>query len=59
MGGGYGAFLVKPVTKSMIVDTLVNVFAQDSHETTASAEGAQAERLQGARLLPLRRSGCR
>ncbi len=45
-------FLVKPVTKSMIVDTLVNVFAAESGETTAAAaQGAQATPLRGARIL--------
>ena len=34
-------FLVKPVTKSMIVDTLVNVFA-DSEEETSTAGGGRA-----------------
>ena len=45
-------FLVKPVTKSMIVDTLVNVFADASgEETSTAAEGDQATRLRGARIL--------
>ena len=35
-------FLVKPVTKSMIVDTLVNVFADDGEEAAAAGEGEQA-----------------
>ncbi|MEO8426138.1 MAG: response regulator [Verrucomicrobiota bacterium] len=46
-------FLVKPVTKSMIVDTLVNVFAE-SEESSARggpAEGEQASLLKGARIL--------
>ena len=43
-------FLVKPVTKSMIVDTLVNVFAHASEETVAVAEGEQMV-LRGARIL--------
>ena len=44
-------FLVKPVTKSMIVDTLVNVFAQEGEEGGPVVEGHQAERLRGARIL--------
>ena len=43
-------FLVKPVTKSMIVDTLVNVFAAPG-EHTAAAEAGQETRLRGARIL--------
>ena len=44
-------FLVKPVTKSMIVDTLVNVFAEDGAEDTSHGEGARDARLHGARIL--------
>ena len=44
-------FLVKPVTKSMIVDTLVNVFADASEDERAAAEAEQATRLRGARIL--------
>ncbi|MFL5240387.1 MAG: response regulator [Rhizomicrobium sp.] len=44
-------FLVKPVTKSAIVDTLVNVFAIDSDETLTSDEGDRAVPLRGARIL--------
>ncbi len=44
-------FLVKPVTKSMIVDTLVNVFSQEADEGSAGTEGEQALRLRGARIL--------
>jgi len=44
-------FLVKPVTKSMIVDTLVNVFAQEGEAAGATMEGEQAMRLRGARVL--------
>jgi len=44
-------FLVKPVTKSMIVDTLVNVFAMGEEGAGPAAEGQQAERLRGARVL--------
>jgi two-component system sensor histidine kinase/response regulator len=43
-------FLVKPVTKSMIVDTLVNVFAHDERETRTAAV-PQTTRLAGARIL--------
>jgi len=44
-------FLLKPVTRSMIVDTLVNVFADDPGTTDKAAEGEQDTRLRGARLL--------
>jgi len=44
-------FLVKPVTKSMIVDTLVNVFAHSEAETAASSGGEETARLRGARIL--------
>ena len=44
-------FLVKPVTKSMIVDTVVNVFAEGGDETQEAEEGAPEERLRGARIL--------
>jgi signal transduction histidine kinase/DNA-binding response OmpR family regulator/HPt (histidine-containing phosphotransfer) domain-containing protein/HAMP domain-containing protein len=44
-------FLVKPVTKSMIVDTLVNVFAESRETRTAGAEAAQDTKLAGARIL--------
>jgi len=44
-------FLLKPVTKSMIVDTLVNVFADGVVEVRGAAEGEQASRLRGARVL--------
>ncbi|HZN56808.1 MAG TPA: PAS domain S-box protein [Planctomycetota bacterium] len=43
-------FLLKPVTKSMIVDTLVNVFGRGTEETSLAVEG-QEERLRGARIL--------
>ena len=42
-------FLVKPVTKSMLVDTLVNVFADGGEDLRALADGEQASRLRGAR----------
>ncbi|HEX7262438.1 MAG TPA: response regulator, partial [Luteolibacter sp.] len=44
-------FLVKPVTKSMIVDTLVNVFAEDGAADAATGEGARETRLRGASIL--------
>jgi len=44
-------FLVKPVTKSMIVDTLVNVFAHASDERAAATAGGDSARLGGARIL--------
>src|SRR6185369_2354944 len=44
-------FLVKPVTKSMIVDTLVNVFAHAEEQAPAGSEAGQDSRLSGARLL--------
>ena len=43
-------FLLKPVTKSMIVDALVNVFA-DAGEDLGVADAGQASRLRGARIL--------
>jgi two-component system sensor histidine kinase/response regulator len=44
-------FLVKPVTKSMIVDSLVNIFSHSDDETSAAAQIEQAVPLRGARLL--------
>jgi PAS domain S-box-containing protein len=44
-------FLVKPVTKSMMVDTLVGIFADVEKETGAAAPAAQEARLRGARVL--------
>jgi signal transduction histidine kinase/CheY-like chemotaxis protein/HAMP domain-containing protein len=44
-------FLLKPVTKSMIVDTLVNVFAHQPGEAGRPADTAQDARLRGARIL--------
>jgi two-component system sensor histidine kinase/response regulator len=46
-------FLVKPVTKSMIVDTLVNLFGEPRHGGTVVGTAADepADRLRGARLL--------
>ena len=50
---GLDGFLVKPVTKSMIVDTLVNVFAapDETGATAGTAEAEAASRLRGARIL--------
>jgi signal transduction histidine kinase/CheY-like chemotaxis protein/CHASE3 domain sensor protein len=44
-------FLLKPVTKSMIVDTLMNVFADGGEDLRGVDDGAQASRLRGARIL--------
>jgi CheY-like chemotaxis protein len=44
-------FLVKPVTKSMIVDTLVNVFSETEGQIASATEGRQSVRLNGARIL--------
>jgi signal transduction histidine kinase/DNA-binding response OmpR family regulator/HAMP domain-containing protein len=44
-------FLLKPVTRSMIVDTLVNVFAEGSERTSAPADQERDTRLRGARIL--------
>ncbi len=49
---GLEGFLVKPVTKSMIVDTLVSVFAQPGDQTAAvAAATGEGIRLTGMRLL--------
>ena len=44
-------FLVKPVTKSMLVDTLVNLFSHSDEETSTAVAGLQATPLRGARIL--------
>src|SRR5262249_41032195 len=44
-------FLVKPVTKSMIVDTLINVFAHAADATVSAQDNGQETRVQGARIL--------
>jgi signal transduction histidine kinase/CheY-like chemotaxis protein len=44
-------FLVKPVTKSMIVDTLVNVFAEEGGHPAKPDAGEEVRRLRGARIL--------
>ena len=47
---GIEAFLVKPVTNSMLVDTLVTMFAPATGEIAQAASGQQV-RLTGARIL--------
>ncbi|MFN0068188.1 MAG: response regulator [Limisphaerales bacterium] len=44
-------FLVKPVTKSMLVDTLVNVFAAPEETVAPAAAGEAEQRLRGVRVL--------
>ena len=44
-------FLVKPVTKSMLVDTLVNLFSHSDEETSTAVAGLPATSLRGARIL--------
>jgi two-component system sensor histidine kinase/response regulator len=44
-------FLVKPVTKSMIVDTLVNVFAESGAHAGRPEAGEEVRRLRGTRIL--------
>ena len=46
-------FLVKPVTKSMILDTLVNLFAEpgEGSATGEATTGGEESRLRGARIL--------
>ena len=44
-------FLLKPVTKSMILDTLVNVFAATFSDELTSPESNEQARLRGARIL--------
>jgi PAS domain S-box-containing protein len=44
-------FLVKPVTKSMLVDVLVNVFAQAGEAAAAGSDAGVDARLHGARIL--------
>ena len=43
-------FLIKPVTKSMIVDTLVNVFAAEG-AANGETQADQVKSLRGARIL--------
>ncbi|HET9265012.1 MAG TPA: response regulator [Vicinamibacterales bacterium] len=44
-------FLVKPVTKSMLVDTLVTVFVEAGDQVEALQDRAEPRRLHGARIL--------
>src|SRR5688572_7559599 len=44
-------FMLKPVTKSMIVDTLVTIFAQESKESPAISASDHEHSLRGARIL--------
>jgi two-component system sensor histidine kinase/response regulator len=44
-------FLLKRVTRSMTVDTLINVFCEAGQEISVSMEEEQAARLRGARIL--------
>jgi signal transduction histidine kinase/CheY-like chemotaxis protein/CHASE3 domain sensor protein len=44
-------FLLKPVTRSTIVDTLVNVFATPDQAADVATDHAHAQRLRGARIL--------
>jgi two-component system sensor histidine kinase/response regulator len=44
-------FLLKPVTKSMIVDALVQVFAAGGEDLRGAAEVGPTARLRGARIL--------
>jgi signal transduction histidine kinase/CheY-like chemotaxis protein/HAMP domain-containing protein len=44
-------FLLKPVTRSMVVDTLVNVFAEEGEHTANAIDKEQDTRLRGARIL--------
>jgi two-component system sensor histidine kinase/response regulator len=44
-------YLVKPVTRSMIVDTLVNVFAEEGAHTAKVGSDDEARRLRGVRIL--------
>jgi len=48
---GIDGFLLKPVTKSMLVDTLITLFAPAAGETQAAADDAHAARLAGVRIL--------
>jgi PAS domain S-box-containing protein len=48
---GIEGFLLKPVTKSMLIDTLVTLFAPAAEETAKAVGEEQTRRLQGARIL--------
>ena len=44
-------FLVKPVTRSTIVDTLMDVFVAEGNAVTDGVDGEESARLRGARIL--------
>jgi PAS domain S-box-containing protein len=44
-------FLMKPVTRSMLVDALVTVFAPDKREISSVVADSNSARLRGARIL--------
>ncbi len=44
-------FLLKPVTKSMLVDTLVSIFVPRTEESRGPVEPDRSERLNGVRIL--------
>jgi signal transduction histidine kinase/DNA-binding response OmpR family regulator/HPt (histidine-containing phosphotransfer) domain-containing protein len=48
---GLEGFLLKPVTRSMIVDTLINIFAAGADLTHRSPESGHTPTLRGARIL--------
>ncbi len=48
---GVDGFLVKPVTRSMLVDTLVTLFSPTSAETADAADERHSRRLGGASIL--------
>ena len=48
---GVDAFLVKPVTRSMLVDTLITLFAPAALESRKASEEEACDRLLGARIL--------
>src|SRR6185436_1379941 len=49
---GIDVFLVKPVTHSMLMDTLMMLFAPAAEETAqAAADDPHSDRLTGARIL--------
>jgi CheY-like chemotaxis protein len=48
---GLDGFLVKPVTRSMIVETLANMFAHEGDNAGAASKAEPVARLRGARIL--------
>jgi signal transduction histidine kinase/CheY-like chemotaxis protein/HPt (histidine-containing phosphotransfer) domain-containing protein/HAMP domain-containing protein len=48
---GVDGYLQKPVTKSMLVDTLITIFAPDAQETGHAVADADSNRLRGVRVL--------